>query len=218
MSDEEEVGDSLKMTEWNTRKAKDWQRGYKFAKKHHPHNPIADAFAMIETSAAPGAGFPNSLYPNVGPMHTPGMPSQSNLTAAPENEWQAWAQDFVDWEDNQTDMANTRLPYASTLLQVDPGTGYPNTLAITAGPNMGYPGLPSQSNLTAAPENEWQTWAQDFVDWEDNQTDMANTRLPYASTLLQLNEAAPVAPGTGFPNALYPDVGPMYTPGMPSQS
>merc|ERR1719230_688158 len=33
MSDEEEVGDSVKMTEWNTRKAKDWQRGYKFAKK-----------------------------------------------------------------------------------------------------------------------------------------------------------------------------------------
>ena len=85
MSDEEEVGDSLKMTEWNTGKAKNWQRGYKFAKK--AHNPIADAFAMLETSAAPGAGFPNTLAlpgPNAG---YPGLPSQSNLTAAPENEW-----------------------------------------------------------------------------------------------------------------------------------
>jgi hypothetical protein len=117
MSDEEEVGDSLKMTEWNTRKAKDWQRGYKFAKKHHPHNPIADAFAMLDVSADPGAGFPNTLAPTPGPMFgKPGLPTQSNLTAAPENEWQQWAQDFVDWEDNQTLMANTRLPYASTLL------------------------------------------------------------------------------------------------------
>merc|ERR1712146_583451 len=97
--------------------------------------------------------------------------------------------------------ANTRLPYASTFLQFDAmeeeeeeedmtvpaGSGYPNTLALP-GPNNGYPGLPSQSLLSAAPEKEWQDWAQDFVDWEDNQTMMANTRLPYASTLLQLND------------------------------
>jgi hypothetical protein len=25
---------------------------------------------------------------------------------------------LVDWEDNQTDMANTRIPYASTLVQM----------------------------------------------------------------------------------------------------
>jgi hypothetical protein len=87
------------------------------------------------------------------------MPSQSTITAQPEKEWQQWAQDFVDWEDNQTDMANTRLPYASTLVQLEepvaPGTGYPNVLAPTPGPLLGKPGLPSQSTIFADPENEW---------------------------------------------------------------
>jgi hypothetical protein len=78
--------------------------------------------------------------------------------------------------------------YIGLEASVDPGTGYPNTLALP-GPNVGYPGLPSQSLIVADPENQWQAWAQDFVDWEDNQTDMANTRLPYASTLLQLDES-----------------------------
>jgi len=92
-------------------------------------------------------------------------------------------------------MANTRLPYASTLAQTDSelvqleepvpaGAGYPNGLALP-GPNYGYPGMPTQSQIFADPENEWQDWAQDLVDWEDNQTMMANTRIPYASAFLQ---------------------------------
>jgi len=32
-----------------------------------------------------------------------------------EKEWQLWAQEHVDWEDNQTSKANSRIPYASTL-------------------------------------------------------------------------------------------------------
>ena len=36
-------------------------------------------------------------------------------------------------------------------------------------------------------EKEWQTWAQDFVDWEDKATETANARIPYASTLVHLN-------------------------------
>lgn len=81
------------------------------------------------------------------------------LTAEPEKEWQAWAQDLVDWEDNQTDMANTRLPYASTLVQLEEpvaaGSGFPNALAPVPGPLLGKPGMPSQSLLTAEPEKEW---------------------------------------------------------------
>jgi len=73
-----------------------------------------------------------------------------------------------------------------TLLQAEPGAGFPNDLAVVPGPLLGKPGLPSQSTLSAAPEKEWQQWAQDFVDWEDGQTDAANTRLPYASTFAQL--------------------------------
>jgi len=36
-------------------------------------------------------------------------------------------------------------------------------------------------------EKQWQDWAQGLVDWEDNQTNRANTRIPYYSTL-QLGE------------------------------
>lgn len=145
------------MTEWDTRKAKNWLRGYKFDKANQPKHI---EFAQLEEPLAPGSGFPNTLADDQGAAlkGKPGLPSQSTITAAPEKEWQQWAQDFVDWEDNQTDVANTRLPYASTLIQLEeplaPGTGYPNTLALP-GPNAGYPGLPSQSLLTAAPEKEW---------------------------------------------------------------
>ena len=42
-------------------------------------------------------------------------------------------------------------------------------------------------------EKEWQEWAQDLVDFEDKQTEISNTRIPYASTLLQLDsENAPI--------------------------
>ena len=30
-----------------------------------------------------------------------------------EKEWQAWAQDLVDYEDKQTEISNTRIPYQS---------------------------------------------------------------------------------------------------------
>ena len=36
-----------------------------------------------------------------------------------EKEWQTWAQDFVDWEDERTGVANARIPYQSTLVQTD---------------------------------------------------------------------------------------------------
>jgi len=71
------------------------------------------------------------------------MPTQSTIFAAPEKEWQQWAQDFVDWEDNQTLMANTRLPYASTFVQLseplEAGSGYPNTIAGADGTGPGLP-------------------------------------------------------------------------------
>ena len=36
-------------------------------------------------------------------------------TVRGEKEWQAWAQDHNDWLDNQTTVANKRIPYHSTL-------------------------------------------------------------------------------------------------------
>ena len=68
-------------------------------------------------------------------------------------------------------MANTRIPYHSTLVGLD------------AGP-------------TVRGEKQWQDWAQDFVDWEDNRTAVANSRIPYHSTLLDL-DADPAWPVRG---------------------
>jgi hypothetical protein len=34
----------------------------------------------------------------------------------------------ADWEDNQTDKANTRLPYASTLVQLDAPNANPDDM------------------------------------------------------------------------------------------
>ena len=84
-----------------------------------------------------------------------------------EKEWQDWAQDHVDWLDNQTKQANTRLPYASTL-------------------QLGSLETAGEQGVVRG-EKEWQTWAQDLEDWGNTQTTRANTRLPYASTL-QLSE------------------------------
>ena len=50
--------------------------------------------------------------------------------------------------------------------------------------------------LQAAPawevkgEKQWQDWAQFHVDFEDHQTDMANSRIPYQSALVGLNDPA----------------------------
>ena len=59
---------------------------------------------------------------------------------------------------------------------------------VTTGPAL--PDAPAGNAPLAKPrgEKEWQAWAQDFVDWEDAQTDAANTRIPYASTFLQTRD------------------------------
>jgi len=60
---------------------------------------------------------------------------------------------------------------------------------VTTGPSL--PKYPTGNAPVAGKdrgEKQWQQWAQDFVDWEDGQTHAANTRLPYASTLLQTGD------------------------------
>jgi hypothetical protein len=58
-----------------------------------------------------------------------------------EKEWQGWAQDHVDWLENQEGVANARPPYNSTLLQFD--------LAGAEGPAM-----PELSGVVQG-EKEW---------------------------------------------------------------
>jgi hypothetical protein len=72
-------------------------------------------------------------------------------------------------------------PKDSSLVEFD--------LVASKGP--GLPSYPTGNAPTAPPrgENGWQTWAQDFVDWEDAATATANARTPYTSTLVNLNAA-----------------------------
>ena len=80
-----------------------------------------------------------------------------------EKQWNAWAQDLEDFGNKQTTVANTRLPYASTL-QLESTVG-----GDRKGPVRG--------------EKQWNAWAQDLEDFGNKQTTVANTRLPYASTV-----------------------------------
>jgi hypothetical protein len=69
---------------------------------------------------------------------------------------------MVDYADKQTEMSNTRIPYKSTLIQLE------NDPIEVRGAKK------SMEN------------AQDLVDYGDKQTDTSNARIPYASTLVQI--------------------------------
>jgi hypothetical protein len=45
------------------------------------------------------------------------MPELSGVVQG-EKEWQGWAQNHVDWLDQRTEIASTRSPYVSTLVQL----------------------------------------------------------------------------------------------------
>jgi len=53
----------------------------------------------------------------------------------------------------------------------------------------GGPALPSPQPKVRG-EKQWQTWAQNLEDWGAQQETVANTRIPYASTLVQLKKNA----------------------------
>lgn len=85
------------------------------------------------------------------------------------------AQNIGDWGDNQMTVANTRIPYQSTAQISGPAA---NGLA---GP-PGAPALPNPQPFVRG-EKQWMDNAQNIGDWGDNQMTIANTRIPYASTL-----------------------------------
>ena len=87
-----------------------------------------------------------------------------------EKPYLTFHQDLVDYEDNQVVRANTRIPYFSTLTQLE-DEGKERT---DGGPVRG--------------EKPYLGFHQGLVDYEDNQVVRANTRIPYASTLTQLDD------------------------------
>jgi hypothetical protein len=107
------------------------------------------------------------------------------------------AQDSEQFADDATNKANTRLPYASTLLQLDDPVSW-------QGPGVKFPPVPpapgfiavaaataGNVNKKGADGKEAIIDAQDSEQFADNATNKANTRLPYASTLLQLRDDDP---------------------------
>ena len=73
-------------------------------------------------------------------------------------------------------VANTRIPYMSTA-QVEGPFG-------NAGPAGKGPTLPSPQPFVRG-EKQWTTNANNINNWGDAQETVANTRIPYASTLAQ---------------------------------
>jgi hypothetical protein len=130
-----------------------------FEYRNGPRTPYVGAAVQLGVQEGPAAGNATATW-----------------TVRGEKEWQTWAGEHNEWLDNQTAIANTRIPYHSTvqLLQLDQD-GTTQAAAPT---------------WTVRGEKEWQGWAQDHNDWLDNQTKMANSRPPYNSTiqLVQLED------------------------------
>jgi len=93
-----------------------------------------------------------------------------------EKQWMDNAQNIGDWGDNQMIIANTRIPYASTLVQTEGPYG-------NAGPDGKGPTYPSPQPFIRG-EKQWIPNAQNIEDWGIHQMEVANARIPYASTLL----------------------------------
>ena len=88
-------------------------------------------------------------------------------------------------------VANTRIPYASTFVQTEyegevPGGLNPNGYARDGG-QLGGPGLPAPQSFIRG-EKQWIPNAQNIEDWGIQQMTVANTRIPYASTLVQTGD------------------------------
>ena len=100
------------------------------------------------------------------------------------------SQNIGDWGDDQMTVANTRIPYASTMVQTGektvPQGPAPYGIIGEAG-HLGGPAAPSPQPFIRG-EKQWIPNAQNIEDWGIQQMTVANTRIPYASTLLQTEE------------------------------
>ena len=88
-------------------------------------------------------------------------------------------------------IANTRIPYQSTLTQIEGPA--PFGIATEAG-HLGGPAYPSPQPFVRG-EKQWMDNAQNIEDWGIHQMEVANTRIPYQSTLTQLESEGPALYG-----------------------
>merc|ERR1740130_2293915 len=118
----------------------------------------------------------------LGGAKGPAQPSPQPFVRG-EKQWMDNAQNIGDWGDKQMTVANERIPYWSTVqldsdVQIVP-TGAPNLYGLS-GP-MG-PAHPSPQPFVRG-EKQWMDNAQNIGNWGENQMEIANARIPYASTL-----------------------------------
>jgi len=134
-----------------------------------------------------GNTYYTQVVPVPGFVHTAAASTSVAGTAGAEGKEKIIeAQDLENFADEHTNRANTRLPYASTLIQTGaeyykqtvPPPGFIATAAASA-TVAGTAGADGKASIIDA---------QDSEDFLDGRTDKANTRLPYASTLLQTEE------------------------------
>ena len=124
-----------------------------------------------------------NLY-GLGGAKGPAMPSPQPFVRG-EKQWMDNAQNINDWQDKQMTVANTRIPYWSTLLQTDAESDAAPNLYGLAG--AGGPAYPSPQPFVRG-EKQWMDNAQNINNWQDQQMTVANTRIPYWSTLVQTGD------------------------------
>merc|ERR1712238_113032 len=178
----------------NAQNIGDWgDKQMTVANERIPYWSTVQLDSQVDTSGV-------SLYGLSGPMG-PAHPSPQPFVRG-EKQWMDNAQNIGNWGENQMEIANARIPYASTLQ-----TGTQGIALFGLGGAKG-PAQPSPQPFVRG-EKQWMGNAQNIGDWGDKQMTIANARIPYWSTL-QLDSDVQIegAPPGPTPN-LYGLSGPM---------
>ena len=114
-----------------------------------------------------------------------------------EKQWMDNGQNINDWGTHQMEVANARIPYASTLQ-----TGTEGIALYGLGGAKG-PAMPSPQPFVRG-EKQWMDNGQNINDWGTHQMEVANARIPYWSTLqlesdVKANDPTPNLYGLGGP-------------------
>lgn len=125
-----------------------------------------------------------------------------------EKQWTDNANNINDWSDYHTMKANVRIPYMSAFVQLPtddkkdatkkkvPQGKAPYGLALTnkdKKTSVSAPALPSPPPFVRG-EKQWMENLYNINTWGDNMTLTANTRLPYNSSFVQIDEQNPKRP------------------------
>ena len=153
------------------------------------YSMLEHKFEVLSQTVKKQQSLVQSPYGLAGPGG-PAYPSPQPFVRG-EKQWMDNAQNINDWGDKQVNAANTRIPYQSTV-QLEAA---PNKYGLAG---AGGPAYPSPQPFVRG-EKQWMDNAQNINNWGDQQMTVANTRIPYFSTvqLESETEAAPNKYGLG---------------------